>query len=131
MLSDLYFLKVLRDWLLFVIYAILFRTRLHIDWLFIIVLRVTVIRYQFWCLINLRSYGDVIIAGEGLQILGLCLRLAGLWKGIFQYRATSVATQNFGVWDLIRRTAPPRRREYNGYSRSFYPISTYGYKKWA
>jgi hypothetical protein len=45
-------------------------------------------------------YGDVTIAGEGLQNLGLCSALRA-----FLYRATPTVTRDLGFSGLIRRTA--------------------------
>jgi hypothetical protein len=56
-------------------------------------------------------YGDVTIAGEGLQNLGLCsaLRGLGLWAGRDLYRATPAVTWGLCFSGLIRRTDPFNR----------------------
>jgi hypothetical protein len=50
------------------------------------------------------SYGDVTIAGEGLQNLGL--RAQGLWAGRDLYRATPAVTRDLSFSGLIQRTTP-------------------------
>jgi hypothetical protein len=50
-------------------------------------------------------HGDVTIAGEGLQNLGLLLGAQGLWAGRNLYRATPAVTRDLGFSGLIRRTA--------------------------
>jgi hypothetical protein len=63
-------------------------------------------------------YGDVIIAGEGLQNLGCRWRAAkfrpmlgaqGLLEGRDLYRATPAMTRDLGFSGLIRRTTPTSR----------------------
>jgi hypothetical protein len=58
-------------------------------------------RMSRWRIFHL--YGDVTIAGEGLQNLGL---YSGLWAGRDLYRATPAVTRDLGFSSLIRRTAP-------------------------
>jgi hypothetical protein len=54
-------------------------------------------------------YGD-IIAGEGLQNLGLILLgTQGLWAGEDFYRATPTVAGGLGFSGLIRRTTPFNR----------------------
>jgi hypothetical protein len=52
------------------------------------------------------KYGDVIIAGEGLQNLGLYSALRALWAGRDLYRATPAVTWDLGFSGFIRRTIP-------------------------
>jgi hypothetical protein len=47
-------------------------------------------------------YGDVTIAGEGLQSLGLCLALKAFEQG-----GVFIVTQAFGFSGFIRRTTNP------------------------
>jgi hypothetical protein len=55
-------------------------------------------------------YGDITIAGEGLQNLGLItLGAQGLWAGRNLYCATPALKRNLDFPGLIRRTAPFRR----------------------
>jgi hypothetical protein len=51
-------------------------------------------------------YGDVTIAGEGLQNSVLILGAQGPWAGRDLSRATPTMTQDLGFSCLIRRTAP-------------------------
>jgi hypothetical protein len=51
-------------------------------------------------------YGDVTIAGEGLQNLGLCSALRAFEQRGDLYRATPPVTRDLGFFGLIRRTAP-------------------------
>jgi hypothetical protein len=53
----------------------------------------------------LLKYGDVTIAGEGLQNLDLCSELRAFEQEDF-YRATPAVTRGLGFSGLIRRTAP-------------------------
>jgi hypothetical protein len=75
------------------------RRNLNIVWLI-----VYHFRSRSWIL---HFYGDVTIASEGLQNLGLHLALTlGLWAGRDLYCATSAVTWGLSVCGLIRRITP-------------------------
>jgi hypothetical protein len=69
----------------------------------------------------LHLYGDVIIADEGLQNLGLCSALRAFEQGSRDlYRAKPAVTRGLGFFDLTRRTVPFSRllRHTRGCGRS-------------
>jgi hypothetical protein len=51
-------------------------------------------------------YGNVTIAGEGLQKFRPMLGAQGLWARRDLYRATPAVTRDLGFSGLIRKTAP-------------------------
>jgi hypothetical protein len=72
-------------------------------------------------------YGDVPIAGEGLQNLGLCSVLRAFEQGDL-YRATPAVTRDLDFSGLIRRTAPFSRllRHTGGCGGSILTRSSWG-----